>query len=70
MNSEIIDNTYEGYKLIKLSKAKKLCKEYKIKLMKKIYHDNQKMYIHKTLYQLTRDIKKYELDNHIKDGLF
>lgn len=70
MNSEIIDNTYEGYKLIKLSEVKELCKKYKIRLMKKIFFDNVKMYVHKTLFELTQDIKKFELDNGINGGLY
>jgi len=71
MDSEIIDETkYDGYKLIKLSEVKELCKKYKIRLMKKIFFYNVKMYIHKSLFELTQDIKKYELDNGINGGLY
>lgn len=70
METQIIDETYNCHKLIKLGEVKKLCKKYKIKLMKKIFFDNVKMYVHKSIYELTQEIKKYELANNIVSGLY
>jgi len=71
MNTDIIDIDFNStFKLISLKDLKKFCKSYKIKIYKKIYHQNEPMYIHKTLYELCRDVKQFEIKHSIKNGLF
>lgn len=69
MNTNIVDILAEP-RIISCYEYKLYCRRYKIKLMKKIYYDNIPQYFHKSLYEMARDIYKYELDNNITDGLY
>jgi hypothetical protein len=69
MDSKNIDILTEP-RIISRSEYKHYCKRYKIKLMKKIYHDDLPLYIHKTLYELANEIYKFELEHNTLDGLY
>lgn len=57
-------------KLMTKNEYKLYCKKYNIALMKKIFFDDVKMYVYKTSYELSNDIYMYELNNHIRNGLY
>lgn len=70
MDYKIIDILSEP-RLISKGEYKHYCKRYRIKLMKKIYHDNCKLYVHKTLYELANEIYKFELEHgDVINGLY
>jgi histidinol phosphatase-like PHP family hydrolase len=69
MDTGIVDILSEP-RIISQYEYKLYCKKYKIKKMKKIYYDNIAHYFNKSLYEMARDIYRFELENNIVDGLY